>query len=272
MDPELIIPDPDQSIIGGAIAGLGDLDLGHWGWMLFLASAATVLPNIATWGTQPIDAPNKIAAEVITLAGGSNSFSMNYRNEPLYPRIIDPATQKPSTSGTLGDMAYAYTSQVRPWLTGTGPYPPLTQGVLPGDPFTPLLRSYAGDDVQVRTLVTGQINPHNLAIHGVHWLSQPGWVDSGWRGSQVMGISEHFEQIFRLPSWVSPPVTGGGTGKQADYLMMAGAAAIEQAGGNWSLLRAYGDRRPDLRPLPPGERDRLVPVADDGRYCKFQLI
>ena len=65
--------------------------------------------------------------------------------------------------------------------------------------------SYAGDDVQVRTLVTGQINPHNLAIHGVHWLSQPGWVDSGWRGSQVMGISEHFEQIFRLPSWVSTP-------------------------------------------------------------------
>jgi hypothetical protein len=63
-------------------------------------------------------------------------------------------------------------------------------------------------DVQVRTLVTGQINPHNLAIHGVHWLSQPGWDDSGWRGSQMMGISEHFEQIFRLPSWVSTPAVG----------------------------------------------------------------
>jgi hypothetical protein len=222
---------------------------------VFAGGTATVLPNIATWGTLPIDAPNKVAAEVITLAGGSNSFSMNYRNEPLYPRIIDPSTQKPSTSGTLGDMAYAYTSQVRPWLTDTGPYPPLTQGLLPGDPFTPLLRSYAGDDVQVRTLVTGQINPHNLAIHGVHWLSQPGWVDSGWRGSQVMGISEHFEQIFRLPSWVSTPAPGtsAGTGKQADYLLMAGAAAIEQAGGNWSLLRAYGDRRSDLRPLPQNQ-------------------
>ena len=32
--------------------------------------------------------------------------------------------------------------------------------------------------------------------------------------------------------------------------MMAGAAAIEQAGGNWSLLRAYGDRRDDLRRCP----------------------
>jgi hypothetical protein len=211
-----------------------------------------LLPNIATWDTLPIDAPNKVAAEIITLSGGSNSFSMNYRNEPLYPRIIDPATQKPSTSGTLGDLAYAYTSQVRPWIPAAGPYPALTKDVQPGDPFTPLMRSYAGDDVQVRTLVTGQINPHNLAIHGVHWLSQPGWDDSGWRGSQVMGISEHFEQIFRLPSWVSTPAPGtsAGTGKQADYLMMAGAAAIEQAGGNWSLLRAYGAVRNDLRPLP----------------------
>ena len=66
-----------------------------------------------------------------------------------------------------------------------------------------------------------------------------------------MGISEHFEQIFRLPSWVSTPTVG--TGKQADYLFMAGAAAIEQAGGNWSLLRAYGDRRDDLRPLPQNQ-------------------
>ena len=230
------------------------------------ASSPVVLSNIATWNTLPIDAPNKIAAEIITLAGGSNSFSMNYRNEPLWPRIIDPKTQKPSMSGTLGDLSYVYTSQVRPWIPATGPYPPLTRDVQPGDPFTPLLRSYAGDDVQVRTLVTGQINPHNLAIHGVHWLSQPGWVDSGWRGSQVMGISEHFEQIFRLPSWVSTPVTGGGagTGKQADYLLMAGAAAVEQAGGNWSLLRAYGNRRDDLRPLPQNQdpaRAASLPVC-----------
>jgi hypothetical protein len=220
----------------------------------FNTTGTKIEKDIALWSTLPIDAPNKVAAEVITNGGATNSFSMNYRNEPLYPRITDPKTQKPSVVGTLGDLAYAYTSQPRPWLvapTTAPPYPPLTQGLNPGDPFTPLLRSYAGDDVQVRTLVTGQINPHNLAIHGVHWLSQPGWVDSGWRGSQVMGISEHFEQIFRLPSWVSTPTVG--TGKQADYLFMAGAAAIEQAGGNWSLLRAYGNRRDDLRPLPQNQ-------------------
>jgi hypothetical protein len=244
------------------VAGIPGQVVAYQPLNVFAGGKPAVLSDIATWKTLPIDPPNKIAAEIITLAGGSNSFSMNYRNEPLYPRITDPVTQKPSTSGTLGDLAYAYTSQPRPWLTSAGPYPPLTPGVNPGDPYTPLLRSYAGDDVQVRTLMTGQINPHNLAIHGVHWLSQPGWVDSGWRGSQAMGISEHFEQIFRLPSWVSTPTVG--TGKQADYLFMAGAAAIEQAGGNWSLLRAYGNPRNDLRPLPQNQdpsRAATLPVC-----------
>jgi hypothetical protein len=60
-----------------------------------------------------------------------------------------------------------------------------------------------------------------------------------------MGISEHFEEIFRLPSF-----SGAG---DSDYLYMPGAAAIEQAGGSWGLLRAYARPRPDvpkLRPLP----------------------
>ncbi len=45
---------------------------------------------------------------------------------------------------------------------------------------------------------------------------------------------------------------------------MAGATAIEQAGGNWSLLRAYGDRRNDLRPLPQNQdpaRTASLPVC-----------
>ena len=202
-----------------------------------------VSTNVATWGTLPIDPPYKIAAEVITLAGGTNSFSTNYRNEPLFPRLIDPATQKPA-AGQAGDVAYAYASIPRPGVSGTGPYPPLTRDAGPNDPFTPLLRAYAGDDVQVRTLMTGQINPHNFTIHGLKWLTEPSMVDSGWRNSQVMGISEHFEQVLRVPTWV------GDGYLRADYLYMPGAAAIEQAGGNWGLLRAYGQMRPDLRPLP----------------------
>ena len=228
-------------------------------------TAATVKP----WGTTPLDnlgtgnADAKNAkVELITLQNASNSFSLNYRNEPLFPRIIDPATGKPSTQGTLGDLSYAYTSQPRPWIPATGPYPPLTQDVQPGDPFTPLLRAYAGDDVQVRTLMGGQINPHNYTIQGLRWLMEPSLVDSGWRNSQVMGISEHFEEVLRLPTWVA--------NGRADYLYMGGAAATEQAGGNWGLLRAYGATQSNLRLLPqnsnPGKNAGIAvcPIPSTG--------
>ncbi len=134
------------------------------------------------------------------------------------------------------------------------PYPPLTPGVQPGDPFTPLMRAYAGDDVQVRVLTGAHINPHNFSIHGVKWLMEPSFVDSGWRSSQVMGISEHFEQVFKMP----PSFTGGPGAPQTDYLVLGGAAAIEQAGGNWALMRAYNSQQGDLLKVPT---DQGLPPA-----------
>jgi len=122
------------------------------------------------------------------------------------------------------------------------PYKALTPGAQKGDPFTPLLRAYAGDDVQVRTLTGAHLNPHNFTVQGMNWLLEPSFVDSGWRNSEVMGISEHFELISRVP----PTHTSGNT----DYLYQPGAAALEQAGGNWGLLRAYGQKQADLYPLP----------------------
>ncbi len=203
-----------------------------------------------TWQTTPLDTGGGV--ELITLANATNSFSVNYRNEPLFLRI-DPSSGTPSP-GQAGDMSYAYASIPRPDYPANGPYPPLTQGVGPNDPFTPLLRAYAGDDVQIRTLVGAHINPHNFTVHGVKWLEEPSFVDSGWRNSQVMGISEHFEEVFKLPSF-----TGAGN---SDYLYMPGAAAIEQAGGSWGLLRAYAATQSDLRPLPQNLSPATAPVCD----------
>jgi hypothetical protein len=122
------------------------------------------------------------------------------------------------------------------------PYPALTPDVAAGDPFTPLLRAYAGDDLQIRTLTGAHLNPHNFTVQGMNWLMQPSFVDSGWRNSQVMGISEHFDLMTRVP-----PAYSRGT---TDFLYQPGAAALEQAGGNWGLLRAYDAKRADLHPLP----------------------
>ena len=136
-----------------------------------------------------------------------------------------------------------------PW---SFPYTPLTQGIEAGDPFTPLLRTYAGDDVQLRVLVGAHINPHNLTLHGLNWLKEPSFVDSGWRNSEVMGISEHFESITKVdPPYLSSAAEQPPYDKPwSDYLFQPGAAAIEQASGNWGLLRAYSTARDDLFPLP----------------------
>jgi hypothetical protein len=262
--------------------------------------------NLASWNTTPFGVPlaakgsNPPQVELITLAGATNNFSFNYRNEPFFPRITNPQTGA-LASGNTGDLSYVYASlnrgnvngyfcsnnlapcsSAKPCSGGTcdpggfcaspaspkictannrslcpsgtcnlggSPYPALTQGVQTGDPFTPLMRAYSGDNVQVRVLMGAHINPHNLSMHGLKWLMEPSFVDSGWRNSQVMGISEHFEQVVKMPAAYNSAPT-------SDFLFQAGAAAVEQAGGNWGLLRSYGTPQSNLQPLAPGQ----VPV------------
>ena len=73
----------------------------------------------------------------------------------------------------------------------------LTGGLQGGDPFTPLLRAYEADKVQVRILVGAHEESHNFNIYGQKWLYERSDPNSGYRNSQSMGISEHFE--FELP-------------------------------------------------------------------------
>jgi hypothetical protein len=309
----------------------------------------------------PLD-QKKNGLEAITFQNATNSFSYNYRDEPLYPRIDSPGAPAASQgalqsggvplAGSRGDLAFAYsslrfcqsnnrkvcsqdadcgpsdacvnrpnprglrckldltqvcggdsdcapgspggcqeagfcsdnyalcTSDNRTLCAGPGatclardtstPYPPLTAGVEATDPFTPLLRGYAGDDVQVRVLIGAHINPHNFTIHGLNWLNQPSYVDSGWRNSQVMGISEHYNLLLKLLPMFNPPPAGEAAASPwkpwLDAVYQPGAAATEQAAGSWGLVRAYGEPRPDLFPLPqndvrPGHRFEPVAVC-----------
>ncbi len=157
---------------------------------------------------------------VSTRANGT--YSMNYRNEPVQLRV-NSNKAKPSDERQQTDLAFAFSSTVSrndPELNGqpkgndpisrtnANPYtfpPPLIPPNVPGgpqgtDPFTPLIRGYVGDDIQIRTLVGAHLQPHAFAIHGVHWLSQPSYHNSGYRNVQSMGISEHYEMRFKMPS------------------------------------------------------------------------
>jgi hypothetical protein len=67
-----------------------------------------------------------------------------------------------------------------------------------------LLRAYQNDNVQVRTLVGAHVFSHQFDLAGPTWFSEPAWKNSGYRSAQPMGLSEHFEMLFHVPSSSAP--------------------------------------------------------------------
>jgi hypothetical protein len=185
---------------------------------------------------EPAPCPEIISAD------DPGTFSVNYRNEPIPLRVRDPNTNKQAL-GIQGDLSHVYRSiaRVDPDLNNPGPYPALTADVGPYDPFTPLLRAYENDNVEVRVLVGAHEEGHNFSINGIKWLFEPFDPDSGYRNSQMMGISEKYDFIVpRMPK----------NARTSDYLYKPGSAVDDQWNGLWGLFRAYSSARRDLVPLP----------------------
>ncbi|MDZ4230465.1 MAG: hypothetical protein U1B77_01450, partial [Dehalococcoidales bacterium] len=187
-------------------------------------------------------------------AADVSTYSVNYRNEPLGFRIFDPETGL-QTLGPAGDLSLALSSNI----TRSNPrfnvqpafYPPLTADVGPGDPFTPMPRAYVNDNVKVRIQVGATEEGHNFNIHGLKWLQEYASPNSGWRNSQMMGISEQFILDAVIPP--DPQQTD-----VADYLYSANSASEGLWNGVWGILRSYARIRNDLLPLPGN------PIGEDG--------
>jgi hypothetical protein len=186
-------------------------------------------------------------------------MTVNYRNEPAALRLYNPSTQSLAT-GNPGDSAMVFNSRVTRADTRLNIQPtfyqPLTNDLLGKDPYTPLLRAYENDRVQIRILVGGHEEGHNFSVHGIKWLQEPSNPDSGYRNSQMMGISEHFE--FIVPQLVKQP-----SGSAVDRLWSAGSSTDDLWNGLWGLFRAYTGKRPDLAALPenPNGRSDIDPAA-----------
>jgi manganese oxidase len=173
--------------------------------------------------------PEAVSAADIGMA------AVNYRNEPIGLRVRAPGTNTQAT-GLKGDLSFAYQSRTdrahTAFNTQPGFYPPLTSGLYPGDPFTPLLRAFEGDQIKIRTLVGAHEEPHNFTVHGLKWLHEPDDPNSGYRNSQMMGISEWFDiELPRVPSLID--------GRFADFLYKPSAAVESQWTGAWGILRIY---------------------------------
>lgn len=214
-----------------------------------LLQPPTKCPGSTDTNVVPPPCPEAISSDDV------GTMTVNYRNEPLALRVRDPKTNL-QVGGASGDLAKAYLSQITRADTNLNSqpsfYPALTGDLQPGDPFTPMARAYSDDKIKMRVLVGAHEEGHNFTVHGAKWLRESSDPRSGWRGSQMMGISEHFE--FDLP-----PLSGVVKNKgSADFLYEPGSSEDDQWNGLWGLIRAYNGTRTDLATVPNNTNGSLA--------------
>src|SRR5258708_3647927 len=225
---------------------------------------------------EPVNIQKTQPGPTIVSAGptvGTTSF--NYRNEPLPFRVQTGTSTVVLPHAT--DLGYVFSSSVQRYnnllnhqptpgtAIGTSGFtfpPPLTKGLEGGDPYTPLLRAYEGDRVQVRVIVGAHMLPHDFTIAGMKWLFEPSFSNSGHRSNQSMGISEHFEFLFETPR-ASP--SSDPKHDWSDYLYSPDASNQSHGmhHGMWGIFRAYKNEQKapnqlmmlptnrEIHPLPP---------------------
>jgi manganese oxidase len=189
--------------------------------------------------------PLLVSTPINTMAGPKEppgTQTVNYLQEPIAWRISSPS----------GDMSYAYDSAFKQAVNAAPN----------GDPITPLLRAYQNDRVQVRVLVGAHMFAHQFNLEGPRWFSEPGSPlpgaanNSGYRSVQAMGLSEHFEFLFKVPSSSAPSIPRKcpdymSDGNCTDYLYSPSLDDTGIANGMWGLFRAYDPNKmaKDLQPL-----------------------
>lgn len=84
---------------------------------------------------------------------------------------------------------------------------------------------------------------HNFTLHGMKWFFEPFNKESGYRNSQFVILSEHYEMLFKMPR-VGP------NEKTADYVYNPSASFEGLVNGTWGLLRSYKSNAENLARLP----------------------
>lgn len=144
-------------------------------------------------------------------------MGINYRSEPMRERLKKH-----------DDPAYIFSSFVH------------------GDPATPILETYPGDELMIRLLDGAHEEQHSLNITGMSWRKEPADVRSPLTASQTIGISEAFNVN------VTEDYGAG------DYLYYFGG--IDDAWlGLWGIIRAYDKYQECLKPLCKG-KNMILPL------------
>ena len=177
----------------------------------------------------PPGTPGLISSALTSNGTGPGTMSLNYRNSPVPIRV-----------GQFGDLSRAFDSTYRPSGVSGAPQN--------GDPETPQLRAYENDPVVVRTLVGAHQFGHFFTIRGARWLAEPSWQNSGYKSTQPMGLSEHFELKFTAPLSSAFKINR----PFSDYFYSASEDDLGLNNGLWGLFRVYVPNKEaaGLKPLP----------------------
>lgn len=144
-------------------------------------------------------------------------MGINYRAEPMRERLKRGE-----------DPAYLFSSLVH------------------GDPATPILETYPGDEIVIRLLDGAHEEQHAFNIAGMSWKKEIADVNSPLAASQTLGISEAFNLRITKPY------------QAGDYLYYSGG--IDDAWlGLWGIIRAYDKRQKHLKPLCR-RQNRMLPL------------
>lgn len=138
-------------------------------------------------------------------------------------------------NGTLDRAAAATVTTVDPYVYSSVKY---------GEPHTPLLRAYVGDDVVIRTIGLVE-RAEALRFDGHRFRMERFNADGQLMDTAVTGISERFDYVLDGGA-------GGPAGKAGDYLYYnTRTFALES--GAWGIFRVHDTRQTgenQLQPLP----------------------
>jgi manganese oxidase len=184
----------------------------------------------------PPPTPSLITTGVNALPAGTQS--VNYTNEPIAARL--GGTSSFPVPDKRSDLSYMFDNSVVKSINTL--LPPAQQWA--PDPMTPLLRAYQNDNVQIRVLVGAHVFQHQFNLNGPTWFSEPSWKNSGYRSAQAMGLSEHFELLFKVPSSSAPSVNrkcpdGMSNVNCVDYMYSPSFDESGITNGLWGIFRSY---------------------------------
>lgn len=134
-------------------------------------------------------------------------MGINYRCEPMRERL-----------GEKDDPAYIFSSKIH------------------GDPATPILETYPGDEIVIRLIDGAHEEQHSFNIVGMSWKREIMDNMSPYASSQAIGLSE----VFNLK--IDEPYQSG------DYLYHYGGNDDIWL-GLWGIIRAYDEPQESLLPL-----------------------